>query len=110
MVWLHFTQAVHRNACSAVDAPEPRCGARADFTADLRGAVAQGISFEERRERYETKANAWLKWWTREMKVRNCDDPNELLPDACARLDAIIEDRVAMAIRDLRAELRKALT
>jgi hypothetical protein len=82
---------------------------RAALMADARGALAQGITVQERQARCESKADAWLTWFQREMAMRNCSDPDELLPDACARLEAIIEDRVAMAIRDMKAELRKAL-
>jgi hypothetical protein len=61
------------------------------------GALAQGITIQERQARFESKADAWLAWFQREMASRNCSDPDELLPDACARLEAIIEDRVALA-------------
>jgi hypothetical protein len=40
-----------------------------------------------------------------EMALRNCEAA-KLLPDACARLEQIVDDRVAAAVAELKAALK----
>jgi hypothetical protein len=55
------------------------------------------------------KADGWAGWWRREMEIHGSSNPAELLPDAFARLEQLTEDRIMFAIRQLKADLRKAL-
>jgi hypothetical protein len=83
---------------------------RAESLRDLRGASARGESLEQRSARGEQLADQWTAWFHREMKIRGCSDPTQLLPDLAARIEQVIDDRVAMAVKQLKATLRKALT
>jgi len=43
------------------------------------------------------------------MDSTNCSDPVELLPDALAKLEQLIDDRVTAAINEVKTALRGAL-
>jgi hypothetical protein len=76
---------------------------------EVRGALVGELS-EKRAKKLEIKADAWSRWFHTKMDEGGVVDPLALLPDALARLEMMHEDFVALAIRDLRASLRKALT
>jgi hypothetical protein len=81
---------------------------RAEFIRETRAALQLGGTVGDRRERREKAADRWLSWWRHEMALRNCEAA-KLLPDACARLEQIVDDRVAAAVAELKAALRGAL-
>jgi len=82
---------------------------RAEIIRDSRAALQQGETFDNPGEPREQTADRWLSWWQHEMVLRNCHDPAELLPDACARLEQIVDDRVAAAVAEECASLRAEL-
>jgi hypothetical protein len=82
---------------------------RAEIMRDTRAALQQGESLEKRTKKREEKADAWAHWFRRSMDNKRCTDPVELLPDACARLEQIVDDRVAAAVAELKAALKGAL-
>ena len=78
---------------------------RAGIIRDSRAALQQGETLDDRRERREKTADRWLSWCQHEMALRNCEDPAELPPDTCARLEQIVDDRVAAAVAELKGAL-----
>jgi hypothetical protein len=78
---------------------------RAEFARDARAAAQKGETLEQRIKKREEKADAWAQWFRRTMDNKRCTDPVELLPDACARLEQIVDDRVAAAVAELKAVL-----
>jgi hypothetical protein len=77
---------------------------RAEIILDSRAALQQGESLEQRTKKREEKSDAWAHWFRRKMD-NGCANPVELLPDACARLEQIVDDRVAAAVAELKAAL-----
>jgi hypothetical protein len=73
-------------------------------------AAVSGRTVAQREKARATKADEWAGWWHREMEIHNSSNPVELLPDAFARLEQLAEDKALFAVRQLRSDLRKALT
>jgi hypothetical protein len=80
---------------------------RSEFFRDSRAALQQGETLERRTQRREQKAADWARWFHEKMDNRGCTNPTELLPDALAKLEQAIDDRVAAAIGEIKAGLRK---
>jgi len=78
---------------------------RAEFARDARAAAQKGETLEQRVKKREEKADAWAQWFRRKIDDNGCADPVELLPDACARLEQIVDERVAAAVAELKAAL-----
>jgi hypothetical protein len=72
-------------------------------------AALNGESATQRAKKCEARADDWARWLRQKMDDSGCDNPAELLPDILARVDQIIDDRVAAATRAIKANLRKAL-
>src|SRR5262249_39556843 len=83
---------------------------RAEIVRDMKGAAAQRETFEVHAKKREEKADDWARWFRQKMDEGGIADPTVLLPDAFARLEQLVEDRIAAAIRDLKGSLKKALT
>jgi hypothetical protein len=84
---------------------------RSQLIDDSRGAVKQGRTIEQRASDREVFADKWLSWFQSRMQQSGGGiGPAELLPDAMAELETRCADNLAAAIRDLKAELRKALS
>jgi hypothetical protein len=83
---------------------------RREFVRDLRGANRQRISVEKRIKQREDAAAEWAQWWRQKMESSGCDDPVQLLPDAFAKIEQAMDDRVAAAIAELRASLKRAFS
>jgi hypothetical protein len=82
---------------------------RSEFRRDSLGALARGESLEKRAKQREELANEWAAWLRQRMDAADCDNPVEVLPDAMARLQQMIDDRIAVATNELKATLRGAL-
>jgi hypothetical protein len=82
---------------------------RREIVRDMKGAVAQRQTFETHAQQREAKADDWARWFRHKMDACGVADPIVLLPDALARLEQLAEDRVAAAVRDLKAALKGAL-
>jgi hypothetical protein len=82
---------------------------RREMVRDTRAVVEQGDTFEQRTKHREDKANHWTDWFHAKMEAAREDDPVQLLPDAFARLEQMAEDRIAAAIKELKATLREVL-
>jgi hypothetical protein len=67
------------------------------------------VTLEQRARAREAKADEWTRWLREKMDAARCDDPAELLPDICARLDQMVDDRVAVAINEFKTAVRGAL-
>jgi hypothetical protein len=72
-------------------------------------AALSGQTVAQREKARAARADGWASWWKREMEISNSVDPAELLPEAFARIEQIVEDRIVSAVRQLKSELRKAL-
>jgi hypothetical protein len=99
----------------AADAPAPRIdeaerARRAEYVRETKAALDKGETFEQRSLRREKMADEWARWFRKKMDAGSVADPVVVLPDACARLEQLAEDRIAAAVRDLKATLRKAIS
>src|SRR5262249_44688478 len=77
----------------------------AEFARDVKAAAQKGETLEQRIKKREENAEAWAHWFRQKIDSNGCADPVELLPDACARLEQIVDDRVAAAVAELKAAL-----
>jgi hypothetical protein len=77
---------------------------------DSRAALAQNETIDQRLAKRNAKADAWAAWFRFQMKNGRCDDPVRLLPEAFAKLEQLAEDRMALAVKEIKDTLRKALT
>jgi hypothetical protein len=68
---------------------------RSEEVTDTRSAVALGISCDEFRQLRDKNIDDWCRWLHSEMDRTHADDPHEILPQICARL----EQRCAAAAR-----------
>jgi hypothetical protein len=82
---------------------------RSEFVLESRAALAQGKTLEQRTKTREEMADKWAQWFRHKMDARGCTDPVEVLPDAFAKLEQTIDDRVIAAIKEIKAALRGAL-
>jgi hypothetical protein len=82
---------------------------RTEYARDSKAALAQGELLEQRIAKREAKADIWVQWFRQKMDSNGNVDPVELLPDALAKLEQTIDDRVAAAVNEIKATLRKAL-
>jgi len=82
---------------------------RGEYARDSRAALAQNETLEQRLAKRETKADVWAQWFRQKMDSTSCTDPVELLPDAFAKLEQTIDDRVTAAINEVKTALRGAL-
>jgi hypothetical protein len=83
---------------------------RREYVRDAKGANRQCISIEKRIKQREDAAAEWAQWWRQKMESSGCDDPVQLLPDAFAKIEQAMDDRVAAAIAELRANLKRAFS
>lgn len=103
--------AAQRAVCApAQRIDEAERARRAEYVRDTKAALDKGETFEQRSLRREKMADEWARWFRQKMDAGSVADPVVLLPDACARLEQLAEDRIAAAVRDLKATLRKALS
>jgi hypothetical protein len=88
---------------------------RQQLNQDTRMALAAGLSLDEFLKEREALSSGWASFIYQEMSKLRADDPTEVLPSICARL----EQRAAQTAREAaRAEakaqvatmLRKAIT
>jgi hypothetical protein len=82
---------------------------RGEHARDSRAALAQNETLEQRLAKRDAKADFWAQWFRHKMDNARCADPVTLLPDALAKLEQMIDDRVAIAVKEIKATLRKAL-
>jgi hypothetical protein len=82
---------------------------RSELRRDDLGALAQNMSLEQRTKQREDFANEWAGWLRSKMDSADCDEPSALLPDAFARLQQIIDDRIATAFKQFKTELKGVL-
>jgi hypothetical protein len=82
---------------------------RAELIRDSRAALQQGETLEKRTQKRNAKADAWAVWFHQRMDLDG-GDPTQFLPDALARLEQMIDDRVAAAVSEIKTTLRRALT
>jgi hypothetical protein len=82
---------------------------RSAYVRDTKGALLEGITFEERTKRLEDKADQWAAWLQYKMSEVNCSDPGRVLPDALARLELIAADRAMEAVAELKKRLSEVL-
>ena len=82
---------------------------RAEYRRDNLAALARGMSLEQRAKQREECAGEWAAWLRQRMDSADVDDPVQILPDALARLEQIVDDRVAVAKNHNKATLRGAL-
>jgi hypothetical protein len=82
---------------------------RSELRRDNLGALARGVSLEQRSKQREEFANEWSAWLRQRMDACNCDDPTAILPDALARLQQLAEDSALAAIKELKKTLMGAL-
>jgi hypothetical protein len=92
---------------AAADAAER--ARRTEFVRETKAAIQNGETLEQRTRKYEDAAVEWSHWVREKMKRAGAEDPVELLPDILARIDQTIDDRVAAALRELKASLTGAL-
>jgi hypothetical protein len=83
---------------------------RREFIGNVRGAVHQGTTTEAREAKRAQRSDDWTEWLHRKMFEMGIEDPACLLPDVCAKLEQIIDDRVAERVNELKGKLRKVLT
>ena len=81
---------------------------RVDRTRDIRQANRQGTTTERRSASREHRADRWVEWFRYRMEHRG-GDVAQYLPDLAAELEEQIHDEIAAAIRQLKADLIKAL-
>jgi hypothetical protein len=82
---------------------------RREYVKDSYGAVLQGETFEQRSQRREAEADEWSGWFRRRMDADGIADPVALLPDAFARLEFMMQDKINAAVKDLKEALQEAL-
>ena len=82
---------------------------RGEHARDSRAALAQNETLDQRLAKRNAKADDWAKWFHHEMTRTHRTDPVQLLPDALAKLEQMIDDRVTIAVKEIKSTLRKAL-
>jgi hypothetical protein len=82
---------------------------RKENVRELRAALQQGETLERRAKRREDRADEWAGWLHEKMASSDSTDPVALLPDILAKVEQTIDDRVAVAISEIKATLRGAL-
>jgi hypothetical protein len=82
---------------------------RVEFIRDSRAFARGSETVEQREHERETKADKWSDWLHAKMHESGSANPVAVLPDALARLEQIAEDRIAVAVRDLKTTLMGAL-
>jgi hypothetical protein len=74
---------------------------RSEHARDSRAALAQNENLEQQLAKRDAKADAWAKWFRHEMTRTHRTDPVELLPEALARIEQLVEDRIAVSVNDV---------
>jgi hypothetical protein len=82
---------------------------RSEVIKEAKAACLNDETIDKRTKRREDRADQWALWLRNKMNDAGCADPSELLPDVLAKIDLMIDDRVAAATRELKATLVKAL-
>src|SRR5262245_23330549 len=82
---------------------------RSEYVRDSKGALLKHETMEARTKRREAQADQWSIWFRTKMDETGCSDPVALLPDAFARLELFMEDKVNIAINELKTVLKGAL-
>ena len=82
---------------------------RTEYVRETKAALTQHQTIEERTKHRELSADRWAQWLHARMDSNGCADPVQVLPDALAQLEQIIDDRVAAALAEHKAALRKVL-
>jgi len=77
---------------------------RSERVRDMKRAVRRGESVERRDASRELRADLWTEWFRRRLDTLG-GDPVQHLPE----LEERIDDQVAAAIRQLKADLKRAL-
>jgi hypothetical protein len=91
----------------ALDAAER--ARRIEFIRDAKVAFLNDETIQQRTRKFEGKASDWALWLRRRMDDTGCATPAEILPDVCARLEQIAEDRANAAVREIKRALKDAL-
>jgi hypothetical protein len=81
---------------------------RREYARDNIAALARGMPLEKRSTEREDLANMWAGWFRQRMDSADCE-PDALLPDAFARLEQMIDDRIAVAFKQFKTELKGVL-
>jgi len=82
---------------------------RREYVRDSYGAVLANETFPQRTARREAEADAWSDWFRTKMTESGVTDPVALLPDAFARLEFMLQDKINVAVKDLKTALQGAL-
>ena len=82
---------------------------RTEYVRETALALRNNETLDQRTATRENRADDWSRWLRQKMDSAGTHDPSELLPDILAKLDQVIDDRVAAAVRDFKATLMKAL-
>ena len=82
---------------------------RGEYVRDSRAALAQNETVEQRLAKRDAKADAWAQWFRQRMDASGCTDPVELLPDALAKLEQLADDRITVAVNELKTAIKGAL-
>jgi hypothetical protein len=99
-----------RAACApAQRIDEAERARRREFVDDSMGAVLANETFEQRTKRREKVADDWAQWFRRKMSEGGYRDPVQSLPDAFARLEFMMQDKINSAVADLKKSLLETL-
>jgi hypothetical protein len=93
-----------------LDAADNEQRARISSMKEAGRAALSGQTVAQRNRTRNARASEWSRWLRKEMEGHGCEDPAEVLPAALAHLQQIVDDTVIAAVRQLRSDLRKALT
>jgi hypothetical protein len=80
---------------------------RTAFVRESKAANLQRQTVEQRAKRREDAADAWAHWLHQKMESSGAASPVEVLPDALAKLEQTIDDRVAAELIELKKALRR---
>src|SRR5262245_29173649 len=81
---------------------------RGEQLRDARAARAANQTLNKYNAVRNATADFWAAWFRAQMEGKGTA-PTQLLPEALAKLEQHIEDRIAIAAHEIRAALRKAL-
>jgi hypothetical protein len=82
---------------------------RSEYARDSLAAVTQNETVEQRLAKRDAKADLWAQWFRQKMDASGCANPVELLPEALAKLEQMISDHTAAAIKELKTAIKGAL-
>jgi hypothetical protein len=88
---------------------------RRELNENTRVGIALGLSIEQVVERREKSTLDWMAWLNAKMVEQKADDPQQIMPSICARLEergALVGREAAKiaAKEEVQRMLRKAIT